>query len=452
MKSQGKKKQMIKKKEVVKKQKVVKEKPRREFNKCYKFRIYPNKVQEKQLENILEKSRVTYNFLLNYMKFQGDVGGKLNRGRTQHLVTYIISKNKRLRDVGFKYLQYNNHKLFRQLKSLASNKRGGRKVGMMRPKFRDEFNSFPCYSGFNFNYEKGKFGLIRPSMDIGYIKIRVHRKIEGNIKHFIFIKDFDKWHMAISTDKEAPKKEKVIKFYKKDKIVGLDLGLKLFIYDSDKNSFKYNNYVKKNLDNLKSIQRKWSKSFEVNKKRRKKDKTIMKFSKKMDKLKILENKIYSKIVRKRKDFHHKTSNYYAEKYKFVIVEDLNIQGMLKDTKAKNVNKKASRGQNRNTLDAAWYSFVMLLDYKLKEKGGALIRINPRNTSKCCSKCGNIKEDLTLKDRVYICSKCGLEIDRDYNASLNILKLGKEKIKESYSSQELAKGRRVLKLSSKKTTR
>ena len=108
------------------------------------------------------------------------------------------------------------------------------------------------------------------------------------------------------------------------------------------------------------------------------------------------------------------------------MEDLDIKDMVKKEQQQGKKLRA------HIYDASWAKFFDMLEYKLKEKGGKLIKIDPKNTSKKCSKCGNIKKDLKLSDRVYKCKKCGKEIDRDYNAALNIKQKGINKI----NTQEL----------------
>jgi putative transposase len=77
----------------------------------------------------------------------------------------------------------------------------------------------------------------------------------------------------------------------------------------------------------------------------------------------------------------------------------------------------------NIVDASWAHFVSILKYKAARAGKLLIEVDPRNTSKMCSCCGNIKKELLLSDRIYICEVCDFAMDRDQNAAINIKKLG-----------------------------
>jgi len=194
--------------------------------------------------------------------------------------------------------------------------------------------------------------------------------------------------------------------------VGLDMGLINLIVDSLGNKFKPLKILIKYLGKLKKENRRLSKK---------------KFrSSNWKKQKIVLSKLHEKISELRKDFLHKLSNDYVEKYKYIVVEDLNIKEMV-EKKDINGNKKKRVVSNKNVIDASWNMFINMLDYKLKQSGGELIKVDPKNTTQTCSKCGNIKEGkdkLTCRDRIYKC-KCGLELDRDYNAALNILQRGKE---------------------------
>ena len=95
----------------------------------------------------------------------------------------------------------------------------------------------------------------------------------------------------------------------------------------------------------------------------------------------------------------------------IAVEKLTILNMVK-------NKRLSR----SILEQSWGLFVRMLEYKAERAGGRVVKVNPKNTSKACSGCGNVKASLPLSERVYSCSNCGLVIDRDHNAAKNIANL------------------------------
>ncbi|MCW1661837.1 RNA-guided endonuclease TnpB family protein [Campylobacter jejuni] len=110
-----------------------------------------------------------------------------------------------------------------------------------------------------------------------------------------------------------------------------------------------------------------------------------------------------------------------QEFDLLAVEDLQIKNMSKRAKLKNI--KAKSGLNKSILNISFYQFSQYLEYKAKHNGQFFIKVNPQYTSKTCSVCGNIKKNLMLKDRVYLCEKCGNTLHRDINAANNILKRG-----------------------------
>lgn len=125
------------------------------------------------------------------------------------------------------------------------------------------------------------------------------------------------------------------------------------------------------------------------------------------------NKIHNHIANQRLDYLHKKSRELANKYDVIVVEDINM---------KNISRSLRLG--KATMDNGFGLFRNLLDYKLKEKGGYLIKVNKWYPStKTCSSCGSVVKSIPLGERTYVCDKCGLVLDRDYNAATNIKKEG-----------------------------
>ena len=127
-------------------------------------------------------------------------------------------------------------------------------------------------------------------------------------------------------------------------------------------------------------------------------------------------KIHRKIERQRDDFSHKISELLVSEHNLIVFEDLNTAGMVK-----NHHLAKSIG------DASWDKIVQYTTYKAESAGAVVILVDPRHTSRECSRCGNIKEDLELSDRIYHCNACGLTMDRDENAAINIRNHGIAKV-------------------------
>jgi putative transposase len=129
---------------------------------------------------------------------------------------------------------------------------------------------------------------------------------------------------------------------------------------------------------------------------------------------------HQQIKRKRRDFLHKLSNYYAREYDLVAVEDLDVKGMLE-----------SPGNSRNTASAAWNTFTDLLKYKCKREGTHFVEVAPEGTTKECAQCG-VKTDKPLWVREHSCPACGFEADRDANAVVR-LRLTGSKIARDFAT-------------------
>lgn len=135
--------------------------------------------------------------------------------------------------------------------------------------------------------------------------------------------------------------------------------------------------------------------------------------------------LHRKVRNTRKDFLHKVTSSMIAKYDGVVLEDLNIRGMMK-------NKKLAR----HISDVGWYEFGRQLQYKSLWNAKHFTKIDRwYASSKICSKCGNKKMDLKLSDRTYVCENCGNIVDRDFNASTNIRDEGIRVLKEKYKNTD-----------------
>ena len=138
-------------------------------------------------------------------------------------------------------------------------------------------------------------------------------------------------------------------------------------------------------------------------------------SKNYNKQLLKVQKLHEHIANQRKDFLHKLSREIANSYDNVCAEDINLRGIASGLRL-----------GKSTNDNGFGMFRNFLEYKLGEQGKLLIRIDRfYPSSKMCSVCGYIKDDLTLEDRIYVCPSCGSVVDRDKNAAINILVEGVE---------------------------
>lgn len=357
----------------------------------YKFRLYPSKQQEQKLLWTLDKCRFVYNYLLEKKQKE-----KLKRSELQALLPKMKKEFPELHDIHSKTLQYENYRLHFNIIALHQLKKKGKKVGKLRFKGKGWFKTFTYnQTGFKIIEHKTRYDKLHLSKigDIPFIK---HRDIKGNIKQItVKYMPSGKWFVSII----AETKEEIKPTQNTNK-VGIDFGLNSFVYDSNNNKFEHPRCLDKSLNKLAKEQRKLS---------RKK-----KCSNNRIKQRIKVARVHEKIVNQRDDFLHKLSRHYIDNYSFIALEKLQIKNMVRNHYlAKSIN------------DASWSKFTQFLAYKAESAGCQIIQIDPKNTTQICSNCGNkIKKSLAV--RIHKCS-CGLNIDRDYNSAINILKkaLGQE---------------------------
>jgi putative transposase len=312
-------------------------------------------------------------------------------------MNYILTELKQQEPWLYKYhskmLQMVSTQLESAEKSRIELSKKGYKTSKLRFARYNEYRTFAYnQSGYRFEHY-GKQDYLYLSK-IGHIEIRKHREIPQNvnIKQVTVTRSKSgKWHACVICEIQEP----IIDIPKISfkKAVGIDVGIKSFSYDS--NGYQTPNplNLKKMLKPLARAQRKISRRVKGSSNRRKAVKWYQ--------------RIHERIANRRKDFQHKLSTQYAKNHDVVFVEKLEKLNMVK-------NKKLSR----NIMDSSWGTFMQKLEYKCK----LLVEVPARNTTINCSKCGNkVPKNLTV--RIHRCNKCNVVIDRDYNASINILQKG-----------------------------
>jgi putative transposase len=227
------------------------------------------------------------------------------------------------------------------------------------------------------------------------IKIKMHRPLTGTPKTCYLVKRADgHWYALIVC--ELPVAGDLSQRDDFRPAVGIDVGLKVFLADSNGNTVPNPRFFRTSQAALRRKQRRLCARNSGSRRRRKMARSTA--------------QTHLKIERQRRDFHFKTAKQYANTYQTIVVEDLNIRGLARGTLAKSI------------LDAAWGAFLTILSYKAESAGGQVIRIKARYTTQKCSKCGEYVQK-SLSVRTHICPHCGYVADRDVNAAQNILKAG-----------------------------
>ena len=270
------------------------------------------------------------------------------------------------------------------------------------PKFKSKKNniqSFNCYQGSRVKID-GDYIILAKSKASDYtkddLKIRFKRhKTKYNfdkVTGFTISKENNKYYISFTFYTEIKPKET-------SGAVGIDLGIKDFCICSDGTVYPNMRFYERSLRKLKIYQRKLSKK--------------QKGSNNREKQRIKVSRLHKKVKNQRNDYQHKVSRELADKYKIICLETLKVKNMVK-------NKRLSKA----IQDVSWSSFISKLEYKVAENQGCLVKIDTYYpSSKTCSNCGCVKETLSLSERTYNCEECGFTIDRDLNASINILNVG-----------------------------
>ena len=343
------------------------------IKRTYKFRIYPSIEQEKNLLCTLEQCRFVYNYMLSRYKKKENV----HRYEFQNSLPRLKKEYPDLKKVYSKALQYEVYRLFYNLKSISQKKKVESKTNKLRFKNKNNFKTIHYnQSGFKIIQTKTYYDRLYISK-IGYIPIRIHRSIKGKIKQVIIKKySSGKWFACIIIEIDNISTKQSIM-----NAVGIDLGIKHYLSDSKGRHIENPHYLKKTLDRIKKKQKRLSK--------------IKKLSKNRNKQHIKIAKLHEKITNQRRDFLHKLSRCYINNYDLIAIEDLNIKGMIKN-----------HYLSQYISDVAWNGFIQMLLYKAESAGKTVVKVNPKDTSK-----------------IYKYGK----IDRDFNASLNILERGLKKV-------------------------
>jgi putative transposase len=349
----------------------------------FKFRLYPNSNQAKKLQNNISVCRWVYNRMVENIHKEG----YQSREDLGYFLTELKQKQTWLYSYHSKMLQMITTQLGAAQESLCALRKNGYETGELRFSRYDDFRTIIYnQSGFEIT-RRGNTNLLRLSK-IGFVEIRIHRHFVGEIKQVLITKSkSSKWYACVTAyiDIVLPKINLL-------KSVGIDIGIKNLAYDSDGSVAPNPLNLQKMLKPLARAQRKIS--------RRQKGSNNKKKAVKWYQI------VHERIKNKRRDFLHKLSTQYARKYDVIFVERLQKLNMVKN-----------HHMARNILDSGWGMFFTMLDYKT-----ILIDVVAKNTTINCSRCGN-KVPKSLAVRIHRCDKCNLVLDRDHNASINILKRG-----------------------------
>ena len=372
------------------------------IRKALKFELMPNGEQTRKMKQFCGCSRFVFNKALAYQneQYQQDNSFKFSYYKLSSLLPEWKQELGWLKDCNAQVLQSS-------LKDLESSFKNFFAKRADFPKFKRKGSkeSFRFPQGCKLEQHNNRIWLPK----IGWVRYRNSRNVLGEIKNVTVSQKCGKWYVSIQTESEqeipAPKSGEI----------GIDMGVVRFATLSDGQFFEPINAFKTLRGKLAKLQKQF------------KNKT--KFSKNWQKLKAKIAKLHHKISNIRKNHLHQISSTISKNHAIVYVEDLKVANMSKSAKGntekhgKNVKQKS--GLNRAILDQAWSEFRRQLDYKLLWRGGHLIAVPPKNTSRCCPACGHTTKDNRLTQENFECVDCGYTENADVVGAINVLKRGQE---------------------------
>ncbi len=371
------------------------------LHRAVQVRLYPTKEQETQLAQSFGCARWWWNYALNKsIETYKETGKGLTRAALNALLPILKKAEDTiwLADCYSQVLQATTLNLTTAYKNFFDKRAGF-------PKFKSKHGKQSIQYPQSVKIVNGNVKL--PG-NIGEIKAKIHRPVEGKIKTVTVSKTpSGKYLASILTELEG---ENLV--ISEGKIYGIDLGLKHFavVTDGEKTS-KYDNpkHLAKHEFNLKRKQKKLARK--------------VKGSNSRNRYRRVVAKVYERVTNSRQDFLHKLSYKLVSDSQAVIVENLNVKGMIRNHKlAKSIS------------DVGWGTFTNFLAYKLERKGAKLIEIDRWfPSSKLCSNCFYQMSEMPLDVREWTCPHCNIHHDRDGNAAANIRAEGIRMIKAEGSA-------------------
>ncbi|MEO8392060.1 MAG: transposase [Chloroflexota bacterium] len=358
----------------------------------YKYRLRPTQAQQRQLEEMLELCRSVYNATLATRKNAYERRGEsLNYYDTAALLPFWKGLATDLKQVHSQALQNVQIRVDLAFKAFFRRVKAGEEAGYPRFKGKGQYKSitYPQYgNGVKLD------GCLLTLSKVGNMRIQLHRPIQGEIKTVTLQRNnVGKWDVCFSCEVEfTPLPVNA-------NVVGIDLGLKTFAFLSNGEKINRQRWMKQDAEDVARLQRK-------------KERLPLGSKARKTAVHALQH-AYQRVTNRRSNFAHQESRKLVNAYQFMALEKLDIAEMQ------------SQGKvviNRGIADVAWGQFVQYIVYKAENAGRTVVLVNPRGTTQECSGCGQVVPK-DLRVRVHDCPYCGLKIDRDLNAALNILGRG-----------------------------
>ncbi|ABA56914.1 transposase [Nitrosococcus oceani ATCC 19707] len=361
---------------------------------AFKYRLYPNAHQARELETMLETHRRLYNECLAQRKERYEIAQKSVK-YTQQSAWFKSERgvNEWYARLNFSSAQATMRRLDKAFQAFFRRIKAGEKPGYPRFKARGRFDSwtYPAH-GDGARLLDGQLRL----QHVGLVKVRQHRPVEGAVKTVQVKNEAGKWFVIASCnigDGPAPRAE--------DTSVGLDVGLAYFLSTDQGEHVDNPRYQKEALRQLRIAGRAVSRKRKGGRNR----------AKAVARLRA----IHARVANKRRDYHHKVARDLVSRYAFIAAESLTVSNMVRN-----------RRLSRSISDAGWRQFLNILRAKAESAGSVWVEVPPQGTSQACSGCDTLVRK-SLSVRQHHCPECGLRLQRDVNAARNILARGQARM-------------------------
>ena len=363
--------------------------------KTYQYRIYPTAKQRLTLESILEACQTLYNQALHMRKKVYEKHGESQSYKTQaNYLTPLRQESGFWSAIHIDVLQDTLRRLDKAYQAFFRRVKKGEEPGFPRFKGKGRYRSM-TFSHLSKqlvrNIRRRMARVVVPK--IGHVAIRYHRHLpDGKIKNLTIQRKTSSWYANIAVqvpDVPEMPDESI------QTITGIDVGLESFLTTSNGDKVP-------NPCHFRELERELGKAQRVLSR-------CQKGSHRRERQRERVAKIHEHIANQRRDFHYKTAHRLFTQCDAVAVENLKITNMVKNhLLAKNIS------------DAAWGNFRLTLASKAENAGKRVLKVKPHGTSQSCSGCGSVVKK-SLAVRVHYCPDCGLTLDRDHNAAINIRK-------------------------------
>ena len=359
------------------------------MNKGVKFRIYPNKQQQNLMNKTFGCCRLIYNKGLALRNDAFENGQKLGYTQTSTMLTDLKKQDDFtfLKDVDSIALQQSLRDLDRAFVNLFQKR-------AKHPQFKSKHNYHQSYRTINQGDNIRIVGKYIKLPKLGYVKVRQSMEI-GHINNVTVEKTpSGKYFVVLNVDFEP-------EFHPNNgNTIGIDVGIKEFYTDSNGTAISNPKYLEKTAKKLAREQRRLSRKQTGSKNR--------------NKQRVRVAKVHEKVTNQRNDFLQKTSTMLVRENQTICIEDLNVKGMIHNHKLA-----------RSIASVSWSKFFEMLQYKATWYGNEVIKVPTMYpSSQTCSECGYQNPMVkNLSVRNWVCPVCHTKHDRDYNASINILRRG-----------------------------